>query len=811
MRKPTDPTPADRRKQRRIKIAASLCLLFLLLTGLVTDRWLQQYEFQLASVTLKSQLNQIKLQSISSLQQLASSGSLDSISAEDVLARLETDLPVNDVRVVFDDGTFRQLNRGNPMHQYRVTADDTDAASAPLQMSGSLYWQAYFQAGREQKPLIWPAEQQLSEFVLSIFLPQSGILFLLDLSWADLIPEYPLATLAVQFKDQPAINLAGAAVTDTLPATRVLTERWRSIARKPTPFWTILIPLIGLGLIGPILYLMRHRPTTMTPNSAVTHSKMLNHLCNEFNLLLLVTDRKGTVLWRKGTLARDIPLSGVRKGESVRRTLNQQPRCLAYLQQTLNGNRLSYEMELENHTLRIVQWPNRDRNQQIHGMTFFAYDISGQRQQEGQWRHEDQHDKLTGLPGPQLYTEQLSHELHRSRRRHENLAVIALGLSGIHKLKERFGSARSDQLLQAIARGIHRILRDEDSRCRYSNNEFLISVSDYQHPDNLYELARRLLQVATEWYSIDSQELSLQANAGIATFPHDARDVGSLINNAIVAMRHARETGRNTLDYFSDDAAQQAKEKRRLKHDISNAMAKRDFEVYYQPIFDLQSNYCIGAEALIRWPDGHVEPDDFIPLAEETGLIHDMGFWALETAMQQLTYWQGLPVQMEYLCVNISTLQLQQDDFLPRVASLVERFALPPGSIVLDLTESMVMQTTPAAIATLQQLQKLGFRLAIDDFGTGYSALNHLRHLQVNFLKIDKSFIDGIPENLQDSAICRAIFSAADALNIDVIAEGVETQEQLAWLMENGVSAAQGYFYARALPADEFLQYLQPR
>jgi two-component system CheB/CheR fusion protein len=534
----------------------------------------------------------------------------------------------------------------------------------------------------------------------------------------------------------------------------------------------------------------------------------LPHLGDELSLLIFETDDQGIVQWREGYLGQKALFFDVQPGDTIKQLLADHPRYLTYWQHTISGEKLTYEIEHNSHAYRVHQFPLLNEQKTYLGTSVLITDISDLRELETQMRHQQLHDQLTGLPNRQLFMEQLLHNIQRAKRHQEYVSVLALEVSGIGEINRRYGHKVSDQLLQKLADGIRQSIRSEDTLCRFSNDEFLFALNDYSQSHLLQKTAERLLEISTKEYEIEHNLLSLSANVGIASFPRDARDAGSLVSNAITAMRHARQTGRNRLDYFSEDSARLIQKKWQLEKDISLAINAHGFELHYQPIFDLKTNECIAAEALLRWPSANLPPDQFIPLAEESGLIHKLGFFVIESAIAQLTYWRNLGSTLRYMSVNLSVLQLERDSFFSELEEIVERYPFEPGQIVLEITESVMMQTDPATVKKLERLKSMGFELAIDDFGTGFSSLNYLKHLPVKLLKVDRSFVSGVIDDPNDAVICEAIIQMSVAMDLQLIAEGVETPEQLTWLADRGVSYAQGYFYAKAVPATNFEPYL---
>lgn len=788
---------------------ASILTIFAIMLGIgwYVDQTQQRNRYQQYSAKLNAELAKTQLFVVNTLRPL-DIANRPLLIPEDISRLLSPVVNFADIRVAYQDGTYRQLNRGNPHQQYRVTFDDADAVSATLLLTQNRIWQTYFLAGREQDIRIWPTEADNHHFTLSLFLPSSRQLILLDMAWPSLLPVDANCCIALQYENQTPVDLLGNETQQVTVRRTSLVADWQLREVRPTPFWIILLPLIGLTIGGLILFRLIHLHSLSFDRQDDGQNRLFTHLSDTFNLLMLITDREGTVTWQRGLLSPELDALQLQPGDSLRHAWSDVPKALSYFQQTVRGETLSFEIEMNYFLLQVHQWPNHSANGEVTGLTLTIQDITEKRLLEEQFRHEQHHDALTGLPNRQLFQEQLYHDLHRSRRREENLAVIALEVSGIGQINSLHGDTFSDQLLRQIGRNIAKMMRDEDSLCRYSNDEFLMGVSDFHSPEDLHELAERLIRIASATYQIDGHNVALFANVGIATFPTDARDVGSLITCAITAMRHARQTGRNTLDYFSEESARRAQEKWQLERQMTEALSTHDFQLFYQPIFDLESNRCIAAEALLRWPSTKLMPDHFIPIAEECGLIYPMGRWILETAIRQWVQWHDEGRELSYLSVNISVLQLQQPGFVDEAISLAKQLQLPPASIVLEITETVLLQTSPDILQRLNALQSAGYRLAIDDFGTGFSSLNYLKQLPINFLKVDRTFVEGIIENNQDSAIYRAIVDLAIAMHIEIVAEGVETPQQMLWLKQQGVTFAQGYFYTQALPAEQFVLYL---
>lgn len=696
------------------------------------------------------------------------------------------------------EGLLFASNRGNPYQDYQVTKDDSDHAAEAVQVNDQDWWRHYFLMSTERSPKYWPDHSDSGKIVLTLFFEQRGqpYLFLVAINLEALLDDIGV-TGQLREAIEP-IDKANHALS--------VDRDWVLSQPKNTP----LLPYLFLvGAIGLFLLPLQPLPPNRPPKDKFDN--FLPHLGDELSILIFETDTQGIVTWREGHLSNSKLMLDLQPGESVKTTLAEHPRYLTYWQHTISGEKLTYEIEQNSHCFRIHQFPLLDEHKRYQGTSVLVSDITSFRDLETQMRHQQLHDQLTGLPNRQLFMEQLLHTIQRAKRHQEYVSVLALEISGIGEINRRYGHKVSDQLLQKLAEGIRHSIRSEDTLCRFSNDEFLFALNDYSQSHLLQKTAEHLIEIATTEYDIENNLLSLSANVGIATFPRDARDAGSLVSNAITAMRHARQTGRNRLDYFSEDSAQLIQKKWQLEKDLSSAINAHGFELHYQPIFDLKTNQCIAAEALLRWPSANIPPDQFIPLAEENGLIHKIGFFVIESAIAQFKQWINQGCDLRYMSVNLSVLQLERDSFFSELEEIVSRYPFDPGQIVLEITESVMMQTDPATVRKLERLKSMGFELAIDDFGTGFSSLNYLKHLPVKLLKVDRSFVSGVIDDPNDAVICEAIIQMSVAMDLKLIAEGVETPEQMTWLAERGVSFAQGYFYAKAVPARDFSPYLRPQ
>jgi diguanylate cyclase (GGDEF)-like protein len=418
------------------------------------------------------------------------------------------------------------------------------------------------------------------------------------------------------------------------------------------------------------------------------------------------------------------------------------------------------------------------------------------------------HDALTGLANRTLLSDRLTQAMRHARRRKTRLSLLFLDLDRFKDVNDSYGHTVGDALLQAVAARLSGIIRSADSLARLGGDVFVILLVDIGDPQNVAGVARKIIDAFANPFEIGEHVMYISASIGATVFPEDSEDdINLLFRNADTAMYRAKEASGNTFQFYSRDMSTRAIERSSLDSALRQAILREEFELYYQPKVSLHTGRIVGAEALLRWnhPDmGMVEPGRFIPLAEETGLIVPIGAWVLQRACLQNREWQeqGLPAMC--ISVNVSARQFQHSDLVAAVANVLNETGLAPCDLELELTESMMMENAAQAIDKLKVLKGMGVGLSIDDFGTGYSSLSYLKRFPIDTLKIDRAFIRDIATDPDDAAITRAVIALAHNLNLTVIAEGVETEEQLLFLSEHGCDEMQGYFFSRPVPAAEF-------
>ena len=447
------------------------------------------------------------------------------------------------------------------------------------------------------------------------------------------------------------------------------------------------------------------------------------------------------------------------------------------------------------------------RDPRIRGIVATFHDVSERKSFEQALSYQAFHDALTDLPNRSLFVDRLERALVRSVRHGGSVGVLFLDIDNFKLINDSLGHSIGDQLLLAVTRRIQGCLRREDTLARLSGDEFAILVEDVPGVDDALRVAQRVLQGLQAPFALDGHEVFASASIGVVLSAPDRDRPDDLLRDADLAMYRAKANGKSRYEVFDHTMNARVTERLALETSLRRALERGEFRVHYQPIIDLADGEVSGFEALVRWEHpkrGLVSPLDFIPLAEETGLILPIGRWVLEESCRQIVAWQRLigPERRLMLSVNISARQLQHPGLVETVAEILEQTGLEPSSLKLELTESLMMHDLDLTIERLRALLALGIELALDDFGTGYSSLAYLRRLPVSFLKIDRSFVKQLGVDPEDSAIVRAIVSLAHDLGMTVVGEGVETDGQRRELRRLGCSYGQGYLFSRPVSAD---------
>jgi diguanylate cyclase (GGDEF)-like protein/PAS domain S-box-containing protein len=422
------------------------------------------------------------------------------------------------------------------------------------------------------------------------------------------------------------------------------------------------------------------------------------------------------------------------------------------------------------------------------------------------------YDGLTGLPNRILFTQRLNHALTQARRYKKNLAVLFIDLDRFKNINDTLGHEAGDHLLREIAKRFKDCIRASDTVARLGGDEFVILLEDLADPKHATNVARKLIGTTQNSFTIGGGEYHVTASIGISIYPEDGEDDQTLMKHADIAMYLAKDHGKNNYQFYSTQINVHSFERLALESSLRRALERKEFSLHYQAKVNLRTGCITGMEALLRWmhPDlGMVSPSLFIPLAEETGLIVAIGHWVLNTACAQNKLWQEQGLPPLSISVNLSARQFNDPDLLDDVGNALKGSGLAPELLELEITESMVMYNPDKAVKLLSQFQAMGVTIAIDDFGIGYSSLSQIKRFPLNTIKIDRSFIKDLTENKEDAAITGAIIALGKTLNLNVIAEGVETNEQLSFLHAHHCNEMQGYYFSKPVPADEFAALLR--
>ena len=434
-------------------------------------------------------------------------------------------------------------------------------------------------------------------------------------------------------------------------------------------------------------------------------------------------------------------------------------------------------------------------------------EITERRRYQEELEYQASHDALTGLPNRALLVDRLSQALHAARRAGRVVAVAFVDLDHFKLINDSLGHHVGDQLLLDMASRLASCLRGQDTVARQGGDEFVLVLANQPDEVGVTLILRRLLESISQPWVAEHGEYSISCSIGVSLFPRDGDTAEKLLKSADAAMYKAKDMGRNTFHFFTQELDDAVNHQLAMANDLRRALERGEFQLHYQPRADIASGRIVGAETLIRWnhPErGQVSPGQFIPVAEETGLIVPMGEWGLHEACAQNRAWQAMGLPPLVVSVNFSPIQFRRAGLVKQVADTLLQTGLEGRWLELELTESFIMQDAERINRAMGELKALGVEIAVDDFGTGYSSLSYLKRFPVDRLKIDKSFVQDVTHDADDAAIARAIISLGHSLNLRVVAEGVETQEQMDFMRRHGCDEVQGYFFSRPLEAPAF-------
>lgn len=421
------------------------------------------------------------------------------------------------------------------------------------------------------------------------------------------------------------------------------------------------------------------------------------------------------------------------------------------------------------------------------------------------------HDVLTGLPNRALLLDRLESATFRAQRNNSMSALMMVDIDNLKLINETLGHHNGDKIIQSVASRLSSSIRDTDTLSRSGGDEFNLIIENIKTLEDVGLLAAKFSDIIEHRLTIMDQEIHIKASIGISVYPQDGKDIGSLLSNSDAALYRAKEQGGNAYEFYSPELGKQANRRLKLENNLRRAIEADELVVYYQPKIDLSSNIANGMEALVRWDhptQGIIPPDEFIPIAEETGLIIPLGKLVIEKACAQFKQWQNDNIPVTNISINVSARQFKEQDLVTLLKQTLASNELDATHIEIELTESTLLHSEGHAESTLNQLHDMGITISIDDFGTGYASLAYLKRLPIDILKIDKSFTDGILHDPDDIAIINAIYGLAKGLGLKLVAEGIETIEQLERVKSIGVDYGQGYFWSPPRPAGQYIELL---
>ncbi len=447
-----------------------------------------------------------------------------------------------------------------------------------------------------------------------------------------------------------------------------------------------------------------------------------------------------------------------------------------------------------------------DADGQIVNIVTTCEEITERKRSEQAIQRKAYYDDLTDLPNRLLFNERLEQAISEAKLKNRLIAVMLIDLDRFNTINNSLDHDTGDRLIYSVAHRLLHCVRSRDTVSRLGGDEFLVMLPDLNTLQEAAIHANRIMKEISQAFMVNGHELYLTASIGISIYPNHGNDVSTLIKNADASMYYVKSQGRNNFQFYTPEMNAHNLEHLTMENNLRKALTHKELLLHYQPQFDLNTGRIFGAEALMRWqhPEfGLISPSEFIPIAEETGLIVPIGEWLIHNACEQIKSWRKDGFRLQRIAVNLSMRQFKLTNLLESIGKILEKTGLDPGSLEVELTESIIMQNPEITVATLRELSAMGIYLSIDDFGTGYSSLNYLKYLPINKLKIAPIFAAGIGKDPNDEAICKAIITLAHSLNLKVIAEGVETREQLEFFRSYQCDEVQGYLFSKPLSADE--------
>ena len=455
--------------------------------------------------------------------------------------------------------------------------------------------------------------------------------------------------------------------------------------------------------------------------------------------------------------------------------------------------------------------PQFDSKGNVSGVIGKILDLTDRKRAEQQMEYQSYHDSLTGLANRRLFQEHLTLALALAQRKRRPVAVLFLDLDNFKVVNDSLGHTLGDTLLREIATRLKGSVREGDVVARVGGDEFTIVLQELEKKEDAASMAQRVLRIIAEPIDIDGQRLYITASVGITVYPEDGEDAETLLKNADNAMYRAKAVGRNCYEMSTQELSRSMQERLTLESGLHQAMERNEFEVYYQPQIDIRTMRIVGMEALLRWrhPErGLMSPGSFLSVAEERGFIVLIGDWVLRTALQQARAFRDLGFPDFRVAVNLSARQFRELSLVENIESAIKQARIEPECLELEITESVAMENVDLTFKVLERLRRTGISIAIDDFGMGHSSLSYLKRFPIDCLKIDRNFVEDLPDRFEDAAIVRSVIELAQGLNLRVIAEGVETKPQLDFLKEHGCREVQGFYFGFPVPAPQFQETL---
>ncbi len=573
----------------------------------------------------------------------------------------------------------------------------------------------------------------------------------------------------------------------------------------------VLLAFALIALTGTFIELRRNKYLPLT-----------THVFESSSNGILITDARNTILMVNPAFCR---ITGYSPEEVIGRT----PRILS----SGRHDRAFYDQlwrALENEGVWQGEIWNRRKDGQVyaewltinvvkdwrgrvtHRIAVFS-DITQRKTESDRVQHMATHDALTGLPNRTLLAELLHKALADARRHGRRVAVLFLDLDRFKMVNDTLGHHAGDLLLQAVAQRLQASLRAGDAVARQGGDEFIMVLSEVNGIQDAAAVAEKVIAAVSQPYDLSGNEFFTSTSIGIAIFPEDGEDADSLLKNADAALYRAKDAGRNNFQFFAAEMNADAVERLALETGLRHALERNELILHYQPQIDLERGAVRGVEALLRWQSperGLVPPTKFIPVAEESGLIHPIGAWVLTQACRDAKSWLDAGLPLASVAVNVSAVQLRHAGFATAVEAALEASGLPAEHLELEVTESLLMHDMQRVCGVMHALRSRGVKFAIDDFGTGYSSLSYLKRLPLDRLKLDQSFVRNLPHD-DDAAIAATILAIGESLGLTIVAEGVESSAQHAWLQAHHCPLAQGYFFAKPMPASEMRAFMQAR